>query len=52
MFSIMDLSAFMLIVTFLNFDDEIRALNSCEMMSMINFMKLMCYVLKTHICCC
>jgi len=25
-----------------NFDDEFRALNSCELMGMINFMKLMC----------
>jgi len=33
-------------------NDEIRALNSCEFKGMINFMKLMYYVLKTHGCCC
>jgi len=48
----MDLSVFILIVTFVNFHDEFRALNSCEIMGTINFMKLMCYVLKTHSCCC
>jgi len=39
----------MLIVVF---DDDFRALNSCEFKGKINFMKLMCYVLKTHGCCC
>jgi len=51
-FSIMSLSDFMLIVTFCDFDDEIRALNSCEFKGMIKFMKLLGYVLKTHGCCC
>jgi len=32
-----------------NFDDEIRALNSCEFMGMINFMNLMCYMLKIQV---
>jgi hypothetical protein len=48
----MGLSVFMLIVTFVIFDDEFHALCSCGFMGMINFMKLMCYVLKTHSCCC
>jgi len=41
LFSIMGLRAFMLIVTFVIFDDEFCTLNSCEFRGMINFMKLM-----------
>jgi len=37
---------------FVNFDDGFRALNSCGFMGMINFMKLMCYVLKINSCFC
>ena len=48
----MGLSAFVIIVNFSDFDDEFRALNSCEFKGMINFMKMTCYVFKTHGCCC
>jgi len=34
------------------FDDELRALKSCEFMGMLNFMNLIYYVLKIHSCCC
>jgi len=51
-FSIMGLSDFMLIVIFCDFDDEFRVPNSCEFVGMINFMKLLYYVLKLHSCCC
>jgi len=37
---------------FVIFDEEFRALNSCEFISMINFMKFICYVLKIRSCCC
>jgi len=47
----MDLSYFVLIVTFVIFYDEFRAPNSCEFVGMINFMKLLCYALKHHGCC-
>jgi len=40
LFSIMSLSAFMLIVFLVNFDDGFCSPNSCEFVSMINFMKL------------
>jgi len=48
----MGLSDFVLIVTFVILDDEILAPNSSEVVGMINFMKLSCYVLKLHSCCC
>ena len=48
----MGLSAFMLMVIFVIFDDEFRSVSSGEFMGMINFMKLMFYLLRTHNCCC
>jgi len=38
----MNLSVFVVIVTFEVLNDEIRAPNSCEFVGMINFMKLLC----------
>jgi len=38
----MSLSAFVIIVTFVVLNDEIRAPISCEILGMINFMKLLC----------
>jgi len=52
LFSITGLRAFMLIVLLVIFDDEFRAPNSSEFVGMINFMRLLCYVLKLHSCCC
>jgi len=48
----MGLSAFMLIVVLVIFDDEFCAPNSSEFVCMINFMRLLCYMLKLHSCCC
>jgi len=47
----MGLSAFVLIMTFVIFDDELCALNSCVIMGMLNFINLTCYVIKIHSCC-
>jgi len=38
-------------MTFVIFDDEFRALNSCVIMGMLNSMELMCLCVQVHSCC-
>jgi len=48
--SIMGLKSFCVNYDFCDFDDEFCALNSCVIMGMLSFIKLVCYVLKIHSC--